>query len=168
MSIYATLWRLKFPRYGNDHTGCEWVEVLAQGVPAHVGTPTPGFGYEAGDPYAAFLPPPVEVDAEDDGRALRAVVIVTEGTPKGTHRSGQEYIDPLLVLSGDEYGAISFSATSCEGTGRIASLSSGRTTGVPDYCSRTAPRRTVGRVSLRTLAFRGGGDGPLRPPGGNL
>jgi len=108
MSIYATLWRLKFPRYGNDHTGCEWVEVLAQGVPAHVGTPTPGFGYEAGDPYAAFLPPPVEVDAEDDGRALRAVVIVTEGTPKGTHRSGQEYIDPLLVLSGDEYGAISF------------------------------------------------------------
>ena len=108
MSIYATLWRLKFPRYGNDHTGCEWVEVLAQGVPAHVGTPTPGFGYEAGDPYAAFLPPPVEVGAEDDGRALRAVVIVTEGTPKGTHRSGQEYRDPLLVLSGDEYGAISF------------------------------------------------------------
>ena len=108
MSIYATLWRLKFPRYGNDHTGCEWVGVLAQGVPAHVGTPTPGFGYEAGDPYAAFLPPPVEVDAEDDGRALRAVVIVTEGTPKGTHRSGQEYRDPLLVLSGDEYGAISF------------------------------------------------------------
>jgi len=108
MSIYATLWRLKFPRYGNDHTGCEWVEVLAQGVPAHVGTPTPGFGYEAGDPYAAFLPPPVEVGAEDDGRALRAVVIVTEGTPKGTHRSGQEYRNPLLVLSGDEYGAISF------------------------------------------------------------
>ncbi len=108
MSIYATLWRLKFPRYGNDHTGCEWVAVLAQGVPAHVGPPTPGFGYEAGDPYAAFLPPPVEVGAEDDGRALRAVVIVTEGTPKGTHQSGQEYIDPLLVLSGDEYGAISF------------------------------------------------------------
>jgi hypothetical protein len=27
MSIYATLWRLKFPRYGDDHTGCDWVEV---------------------------------------------------------------------------------------------------------------------------------------------
>ena len=108
MSIYATLWRLKFPRYGTDHTGCEWVEILAQGVPAHVGTPTAGFGYEAGDPYAAFLPPAVEVDAGDDGRALRAVVIVTGGTPKGTRRSGQEYVDPLLVLSGHEYGAISF------------------------------------------------------------
>ena len=108
MSIYATLWRLKFPRYGTDHTGCEWVEILAQGVPAHVGTPTPRFGYEAGDPYAAFLPPAVEVNAADDGRALRAVVIVSERTAKGTHRSGQEYIDPLLVLSGHEYGAISF------------------------------------------------------------
>jgi hypothetical protein len=32
MSIYATLWRLKFPRYGDDHTGCEWIEVMAQGV----------------------------------------------------------------------------------------------------------------------------------------
>jgi len=27
MSIYATLWRLKFPRYGDDHTSCEWIEV---------------------------------------------------------------------------------------------------------------------------------------------
>src|SRR5260370_2693813 len=99
MSIYATLWRLKFPRYGNDHTGCEWVEVLAQGVPAHVGTPTPGFGHEAGDPYAAFLPPPGEVDAADGGRALRRVVSGTEGTPKATHRSVQETIGQLLVLS---------------------------------------------------------------------
>jgi hypothetical protein len=24
MGIYATLWQLKFPRYGDDHTGCEW------------------------------------------------------------------------------------------------------------------------------------------------
>lgn len=108
MSIYATLWRLKFPRYGDDHTGCEWLEVVAQGVPAHVGTPTPGFGYEAGDPYEAFLPPAVQVRSEDSDQALRAVVIVTEGTRKGTHRSSQEYIDPLLVLSGSEYAAIPF------------------------------------------------------------
>ncbi len=109
MSIYATLWRLKFPRYGDVHTGCEWLEVVAQGVPAHVGTPTMGFGYEAGDPYAAFLPPAVEVHEKDDEPSLRAVVIVTEATRKGTRRSGQEYIDPLLVLSGEEYAAIPFS-----------------------------------------------------------
>ncbi len=56
MSIYATLWSLKFPRYGDDYVGCEWIEVIAQGVPAHIGTPAPGFGYENGDPYAQFLP----------------------------------------------------------------------------------------------------------------
>jgi len=55
MSIYATLWWLEFPRYGDDHIGCEWTRVSAQGVPAHIGTPTPGFGYEDGDPYADFL-----------------------------------------------------------------------------------------------------------------
>lgn len=108
MSIYATLWRLKFPRYGDTHTGCEWLAVTAQGVPAHVGTPTPGFGYEAGDPYADFLPPAVEVHEQDVEASLRAVVIVTEATRKGTERSGQEYMDPLLVLSGAEYAAISF------------------------------------------------------------
>jgi hypothetical protein len=57
MSIYATLWWLKFPRYGDEYVGCEWIRVSAQGVPAHVGTPTRGFGYEDGDPYADFLPP---------------------------------------------------------------------------------------------------------------
>ena len=35
MSIYATLWTLKFPRYGDDHTGCDWIAVMAQGVPSH-------------------------------------------------------------------------------------------------------------------------------------
>ena len=79
MSIYATRWQLTFPRYGDDHTDCEWVDVIAQGVPAHIGSPTPGSGYEAGDPYAAFLPPAVEVPPDDDGTALRAVVFVTAG-----------------------------------------------------------------------------------------
>lgn len=104
MSIYATQWVLKFPRFGDAHTGCEWVEVIGQGVPAHIGTPSPGHGYEAGDPYAGFLPPPVPVPAKDDGRTLRAIVIVSEGTKKVV----QEYINPLLVLSGQEYAAIPF------------------------------------------------------------
>ena len=108
MSIYATLWRLRFPRFGDDHTGCEWIEVLAQGVPAHIGTPGPGCGYEAGDPYASFLPPAVSVGPENGGGALRAVVVVTEGTRKGTERSPQEYVAPLLVLSGPEYATMPF------------------------------------------------------------
>jgi hypothetical protein len=108
MSIYATLWRLKFSRHGDDHTGCDWVDVIAQGVPAHIGTPTPGFGYEDGVLYAAFLPPPVVILSEEDEQALRAVVFVTEGTPKGTDRSHQEYVNPLLVLTGPEYATIPF------------------------------------------------------------
>jgi hypothetical protein len=108
MSIYATLWRLKFPRYGDDHTGCEWIEVVAQGVPAHIGNSTPGFGYEREDPYATFLPPAIAVPPDDDGRTMRAVVFVTGATRKGTDRSAQEYVSPLLVLSGLEYATIPF------------------------------------------------------------
>ena len=108
MSIYATLWSLKFPRYGDSYVGCEWIEVTAQGVPAHIGTPTAGFGYENGDLYADFLPPPVEVNTDGDSEFMRAVVFVTEETDKGTDRSGQEYVKPLLVLSGREYAAMSF------------------------------------------------------------
>jgi hypothetical protein len=108
MSIYATLWWLKFPRSGDDYIGCEWIRVTAQGVPAHIGTPTRGFGYEDGDPYAEFLPPAVEVNAEGDSEFMRAVVIVSGETQKGTARSPQEYANPLLVLSGQEYASISF------------------------------------------------------------
>ena len=86
MSIYATLWCLKFPRYGDDHTGCEWIEVMAQGVAAHVGTSTSGEANEE-DPYAGFLPPAVAMPLDDDGQTMRAVVFVTEGTPKGIDRS---------------------------------------------------------------------------------
>jgi hypothetical protein len=104
VSIYATYWVLQFPRYGDAHTGCEWISVIGQGVPAHIGTPTPGHGYEDGDPYAAFLPPAIPVPEGDDGTALRAMVIVREGTAKRV----QEYIGPLLVLSGEEYAQIPF------------------------------------------------------------
>jgi len=108
VSIYATLWTLKFPKEGDEHIDCEWIEVRAQAVPAHVGSPTPGCGYEDGDPYVAFLPPAVETDAQGDAPFPRAVVIVTECSLKGTERSGQEYVSPLLVLTGQQYASMTF------------------------------------------------------------
>ena len=108
MSIYATLWKLKFPKKGDEHRGCDWIEVTAQAVPPHIGSPTPGCGYEAGDPYAAFLPPALATDAEGDAPFHRAVVFVTEYSLKGTARSGQEYASPLLLLPGEEYARIPF------------------------------------------------------------
>jgi hypothetical protein len=39
---------------------------------------------------------------------MRAVVFVTEDTPKGTERSPQEYVQPLLVLTGEEYANMTF------------------------------------------------------------
>jgi hypothetical protein len=108
VSIYATLWHLQFPRLGDAYAGCEWVDVLAQGVPAHVGTPTPGYGYESSDPFEAFLPPALRIGdgaTEDD---LRAVVFIVSTSMKGTTRSGQEYESPLLVLTGAEYAAMPF------------------------------------------------------------
>jgi len=88
--------------------GCEWVEVVAQGVPAHVGTPTPGYGYESGDPYETFLPPALRLDDGASEADLRAVVFVISMSKKGTSRSGQEYESPLLVLTGAEYAAMPF------------------------------------------------------------
>ena len=108
MSIYATLWKLKFPKEGDDHSGCDWIEVTAQAVPPHIGSPTPGNGYEEGDPFAEFLPPAVQTDSDGLAQYNRAVVFVTEYTIKGTERSGQEYASPLLVLTGEEYAKIPF------------------------------------------------------------
>lgn len=48
----------------------------------------------AGDPYAECLPPAVTVDPEGESEFMRAVVVVTEETPKGTARSPQEYVNP--------------------------------------------------------------------------
>ena len=110
MSIYATLWRLKFPQDGDDYFGCDWTEVIAQGVPAHIGSPTPGCGYEDGDLYAEFLPPALETDEDGEHEYMRAVVIVRAGTPKGTARSAQEYASSILVLTGEEYSSMSFEA----------------------------------------------------------
>ena len=108
MSIYATLWKLKFPKEGDEYVGCDWIEVTAQGVPPHIGSPAPGLGYEGGDPFSDFLPPPVATDEDGGAPFMRAVVFVTEHSIKGTGRSGQEYVGPLLVLTGEEYARIPF------------------------------------------------------------
>lgn len=108
MSIYATLWHLQFPRHGDSYMGCEWVDVLAQGVPAHIGTPTPGYGYESGDPYEAFLPPALRIEGGTSEDDLRAVVFIVTTSKKGTTRSGQEYESPLLVVTGAEYATMPF------------------------------------------------------------
>jgi hypothetical protein len=108
MSIYATLWILRFPKFGDYHTGCDWIEVTAQGVPPHIGSPTPGSGYENGDPYAEFLPPAIVTDEDGEAEHMRAVVIVTENTKKGTSRSPQEYVNPLLTLGGEQYANLPF------------------------------------------------------------
>jgi hypothetical protein len=108
MSIYAIVWKLKFPKEGDEHMDCEWIEVTAQAVPPHVGSPSPGSGYENGDPFAAFLPPALETNSDGEAPHNRAVVFVTEYSIKGTTRSGQEYVSPLLVLTGEEYDRITF------------------------------------------------------------
>lgn len=108
MSIYATLWKLRFPKEGDCHMGCDWIEVTAQAVPPHIGSPTEGSSYETGDPYAEFLPPAVETDGEDLAPFDRAVVFVPEHAMKGTSRSPQEYVSPLLVLTGTAYAQMTF------------------------------------------------------------
>ncbi|HEY7496729.1 MAG TPA: hypothetical protein VIH59_37195 [Candidatus Tectomicrobia bacterium] len=91
MSSYATLWKLIFPRDGDDYLGCEWITVIAQGVPLPIGAHTPEDGYEDGE-YAY----------------MQEVVFVIEDTSKGTGRSPQEYVQPLLVLTGEEYANMRF------------------------------------------------------------
>src|SRR5262245_48658002 len=102
MSIYATLWEIKVPRrhcFDED-----WTEVYAQAVPAHIGHPS---DYPNGDPYADFLPPVVQQYNPETGEAPyhRAVVIVQRGRDR---KDVQRYVDPLMVLSGEEYAHMPF------------------------------------------------------------
>lgn len=101
MSIYATLWEIKVPR--RHEFDDEWITVYAQAVPPHVGHPS---HYPDGDPYADFLPPVFQYDPDTDKAPYhRAVVIVQEGRDK---KDVQRYVDPLIVVSGEEYARISF------------------------------------------------------------
>ena len=108
MSIYATLWSIQIQDPASPWTMPRWVKVTAQAVPSHIGSPTPGYGYEKGDPYGEFLPPPVETDEDGQAEYHRAVVFVTDETRKGTARHGQRYVDPLLVMTGKEYAKMPF------------------------------------------------------------
>jgi hypothetical protein len=97
MSIYATLWEMRIRKgHGFDD---EWVEVYAQAVPPHIGQPS---DYPKGDPYADFLPPVIaNYDPETDTpKTYRAVVIVQQGRDK---KDIQRYVDPLIVMTGEEY-----------------------------------------------------------------
>src|SRR5262249_35486932 len=81
----------------------EWVSVFAQAVPPHIGHPR---YYPEGDPYADFLPPVVDYDPETGAAPYnRAVVIVQEGRDR---KDIQRYVDPLLVLTGEEYAKVPF------------------------------------------------------------
>ncbi len=108
LSIYATLWTLKFPHQGRVRLDCDWVRVRAQRVPSHIGSPAPDLGYEDSDPYGAFLLPPPETNKHGEHEFMRAVVFVTEQTSKGTKRIPQECVDPLLVLTGKAHARLTF------------------------------------------------------------
>ena len=97
MSIYATLWEIQI-RKGHAFDD-EWVEVYAQAVPPHIGHLSQ---YPDGDPYEDFLPPVIaNYDPETDlPKVYRAVVIVQNGRDE---KDIQRYVDPLIVMSGEEY-----------------------------------------------------------------
>jgi hypothetical protein len=52
----------------------------------------------------------VHTDEDGDHEYMRAVVFITEDTRKGTDRSPQEYVQPLLVLTGEAYATMTFDA----------------------------------------------------------
>jgi hypothetical protein len=60
------------------------LNVDTQGVPPHIGSSTPGLGYENGGPYADFLPPAVVTDEDGHAEFMRAVVVITDETEKET------------------------------------------------------------------------------------
>jgi hypothetical protein len=117
VSIYCTLWQMRFPADGSwgmthpnipgqdmgdgfmvyDVTDAEeyFVEVFAQAVPQHI-----NYTGEAWE----WLPPPVSPNAPYP----RAVVICGPYTTKVTPRCGQEYANPLLILTGEEYAGITW------------------------------------------------------------
>jgi hypothetical protein len=87
MSIYATLWALQFPRFGEFHIGCEWITVIAQGVPAHVGADAP-------DPYTSFLP------ALPKSAAMKALILLDQ------EASARHPLTQIEVVAGQDFAPI--------------------------------------------------------------
>jgi hypothetical protein len=92
MSIYVTIGEIGIRRFGDE----TMIEIMIQAVPAHI---------DYAGPQWDFLPPTVDPNGETN----RAVFLVERGTTKGTERCGQEYVKPLLMLTGAEYEKIGFS-----------------------------------------------------------
>lgn len=98
-----------------------WVEVWCQSVPNHINEQN-GYGGPGFDEWLpAFVHEPGCVmrttkirhrsgtdDYYDCDCGDRAYVICDRLTTKGTPRCGQEYVNPLMVLTGPEYRAISW------------------------------------------------------------
>ncbi len=103
MSIYCTLWELRFPLDGVSFSTCrpedadDCIAVFAQAVPAHI---------QNDGPKWEFLTPSVPYTGQE--RNYRSVVITTEDDKKGTKRNGQEYRKPLLTYGGANYAGIVF------------------------------------------------------------
>jgi hypothetical protein len=91
MSIFGTRHVLRFPRYGDFHTGCDWIQVYVQAVPDHCGPTTPG----EPDPYGELLPE----YASSVARGLRAVAVICEDDVG----DGLRYRDPIVLMSAVQY-----------------------------------------------------------------
>jgi hypothetical protein len=132
------------------------VDVFAQGVPAHIGTPRAGYGYEAGDPYDAFLPPALRIGVDGSEDGLRAVVFVTGDTKKGTSRGAQEYESPLLVLIGAEYEVMRFQdlhdqlCDACEVGDHVSRSRSSCPARLRRWCSMTDPPQSCRATNRRS------------------
>lgn len=107
MSIYATIGEFGILKSGpRDWQNPQFIRVWIQGVPPHI-----DYTGEAWD----WLPPPIPHISEDqdgkdyaDDAPMRAIVFVLDNTEKGTVRCGQEYVNPLLIVSGEEYSRMTF------------------------------------------------------------
>lgn len=122
MSIYATIWNILLE--DEDHGGAysdAWFEVWCQAVPNHINEQN-GYGGPGFDEWLpAFIHEPgcvmrkteipsrsVEPDWYDCDCGDRAYFICDKFTTKATPRNGQEYVNPLLVLTGPEYRAMTW------------------------------------------------------------
>jgi hypothetical protein len=100
MSIYATLWTIKIETEFD-----KWHEVYAQAVPGWINYIGKEWEWLPPELYPSNTPSSVMENSENFIR-FRAVYICDDLTTKGTERNGQEYVNPLLVLTGEEYEKI--------------------------------------------------------------
>jgi len=99
LSIYSTIGCIGLTTDADD-----WpVRIWIQGVPGHIVDDVSWLPPPFPDPHQAELYGAWRVYG-----AWRAVVFVHERAEKGTARSGQEYAETLLVLTGKEWDTMPF------------------------------------------------------------